>query len=179
MLLSNPDTPDENREQQNLEKRENYSISQEKPSELNITKNHAKAVILWHSLGKEEVFKKLATSSRGLDPEEAATRLQEYGINILPTRKPPGLAEIVLHQFKSPLIYILLIAGIISVLLDDLRDAGFIFLVVVINAVIGTIQEWKAEKSASQLQTILKICPGSGGTDLRLRSRQRKSFLGI
>ncbi|MCO5381436.1 MAG: HAD-IC family P-type ATPase [Methanosarcina barkeri] len=92
-----------------------------------------------------------------MESEEATKRLQEYGKNILPTKKPPGITEIILHQFKSPLIYILIIAGVISVLLDDLRDAGFIFLVVVINAVIGTIQEWKAEKSASQLQTILKI----------------------
>lgn len=157
MILSNPDTPDEDREQQNSEKRGNYSIFQKKSSESDITKDHAKDVTLWHSLGAEEIFRKLASSSRGLDTEEAATRLHEYGKNILPTRKPPGLAEIVLHQFKSPLIYILLIAGIISVLLNDLRDAGFIFLVVVINAVIGTIQEWKAEKSASQLQSILKI----------------------
>ncbi|WP_269848433.1 cation-translocating P-type ATPase [Methanosarcina horonobensis] len=110
-----------------------------------------------HSQRSDEVFKELETSSRGLDPEEASIRLKEYGENTLPAKKPPGLAEIVLHQFKSPLIYILLIAGVIAVLLDDLRDAGFIFLVVIINAVIGTIQEWKAEQSASQLQTILKI----------------------
>lgn len=146
MLLSNPDTPDEDRKQQNLEERENYSISQEKPLKSAINKNNFKAVTMWHSLGKEEVYQKLATSSRGLNPEEAATRLQEYGKNILPTRKPPRLAEIVLHQFKSPLIYILLIAGIISVLLDDLRDAGFIFLVVIINAVIGTLRNGKLKR---------------------------------
>ena len=115
MLLPDPDNPDENR------KRGNYNISPERPSELDTPKNHAKAATPWHSLGTEEIFKKLASSSRGLDPEEAATRLQEYGKNILPTRKPPGIAEIIFHQFKSPLIYILLIAGVISVLVDDLR----------------------------------------------------------
>ncbi|MDQ1252821.1 MAG: hypothetical protein QG646_1953, partial [Euryarchaeota archaeon] len=123
-------------------------------SDPDSTKSHPTTVTPWHSLEAEEIFKKLVTTSNGLNPEEAATRLHEYGKNILPTRKPPGIVEIILHQFKSPLIYILLIAGVISVLLDDLRDAGFIFLVVVINAVIGTIQEWKAEKSATQLQTI-------------------------
>ncbi|AKB81247.1 Cation-transporting ATPase [Methanosarcina barkeri 3] len=92
-----------------------------------------------------------------MDPEEAATRLQEYGRNILPTKEPPGIIEIIFHQLKNPLIYILIIAGVLSILLDDYTDAGFIFLVVVINAVIGTAQEWKAEKSASELQTILKI----------------------
>ncbi|MHB8101850.1 MAG: cation-transporting P-type ATPase [Methanosarcina sp.] len=157
MLLSDSDALGGDKEQQDSGEKGNYSISLEKPSELDATKNHATTVTLWHSLGTEEIFEKLVTTSKGLDPEEAARRLQEYGKNILPTRKPPGIVEITLHQFKSPLIYILLIAGVISFLLDDLRDAGFIFLVVVINAVIGTIQEWKAEKSASQLQTILKI----------------------
>lgn len=92
-----------------------------------------------------------------MDPEEAAARLQEYGRNVLPTKEPPGIIEIIFHQLKNPLIYILIIAGVLSILLDDYTDAGFIFLVVVINAVIGTAQEWKAEKSASELQTILKI----------------------
>jgi magnesium-transporting ATPase (P-type) len=59
------------------------------------------------------------------------------------------MAEIIFHQFKSPLIYILLIAAVISLLLDDFKDAGFIFLVVMINAIIDTIQEWKAEQSAT------------------------------
>ena len=174
MLLSDPDTPDENKEQQDSGEKGNYSISLEKPSELDTTKNHATTVTLWHSLGTEEIFEKLVTTSKGLDPEEAARRLQEYGKNILPTRKPPGIVEITLHQFKSPLIYILLIAGVISVLLDDLRDAGFIFLVVVINAVIGTIQEWKAEKSASQLQTILKIMSRvrRKGTELKISAEE-------
>lgn len=118
---------------------------------------HATTVTPWHSLETGEIFEKLVTTSKGLDPEEVARRLHEYGKNILPAKKPPGIAEIILHQFKSPLIYILLIAGVISILLEDYRDAGFIFLVVVINAVIGTLQEWKAEKSALQLQSILKI----------------------
>jgi magnesium-transporting ATPase (P-type) len=157
MLLSNPDLSDEKIKQQDSGESDNYSLSFEKSSELDTTEDHAITVTQWHSLETKQIFEKLVTTSKGLDPGEAARRLQEYGKNILPTREPPGIVTIILHQFKSPLIYILLIAGFISVLLEDYRDAGFIFLVVVINAIIGTIQEWKAEKSASQLQTILKI----------------------
>jgi len=157
IFSSDPDASERDREQQALEEKKGNSLSRKIPFEPDTSDSGAKTTTSWHSLENEEIFRKLETSFRGLDPEEAAIRLQEYGENTLPARRSPGIVEIVLHQFKSPLIYILLIAGIIAVLLNDLRDAGFIFLVVVINAVIGTIQEWKAEQSASQLQTILKI----------------------
>ncbi|AKB32176.1 Cation-transporting ATPase [Methanosarcina siciliae HI350] len=157
MILSDPGGTKEGIKQQDLEKKMGNGPYRKESSELVVSESQDKDTVKWHSQENEKIFRELETSSRGLDPEEAAIRLKEYGENTLPTKKPPKLAEIVLHQFKSPLIYILLIAGIIAVFMDDLRDAGFIFLVVIINAVIGTIQEWKAEQSASQLQTILKI----------------------
>jgi magnesium-transporting ATPase (P-type) len=64
---------------------------------------------------------------------------------------------IFLHQFLSPLIYILLAAAVIAVLIGDPTDAGFIFAVVLLNAGLGTFQEWKAEKSAAALQNLLKV----------------------
>lgn len=155
--MQGPDTLDENKVQQNSVEKGDYNVSLEKTSDLDTAKDHASNIAPWHSLKTGEIFEKLVTKSEGLDSEEAIVRLEEYGRNILPTKKPPGIVEIVLHQLKSPLIYILIIAGVLSVLLDDYIDAGFIFLVVVINAVIGTAQEWKAEKSASELQTILKV----------------------
>lgn len=115
------------------------------------------ATVPWHALPIDETYERLSTGSRGLSSEEAARRQKQYGKNVLPAARPPGLAEIVLHQFKSPLIYILLVAGVISVLIGDVKDAGFIMLVVLINAVIGTAQEWKAEQSALQLQSLLKV----------------------
>lgn len=111
----------------------------------------------WHAIPIDEIYERLNTGSHGLSTEEAARRQKQYGKNALPAARPPGLPEIVLHQFKSPLIYILLAAGVISVLLGDFKDAGFIMLVVLINAVIGTAQEWKAEQSALQLQSLLKV----------------------
>ena len=174
MLLSDRGVPEKGKKQQDMEEKRKNRIFRRQNSEPEASENHVKTTTLWHSLGNEDVFKKLDTSSRGLEPEEATIRLQEYGRNTLPARKPPGLAEIIFHQFKSPLIYILLMAGIISVLLEDLRDAGFIFLVVIINAVIGTIQEWKAEQSATQLQTILKIMSRvrRGGAEIKISAEE-------
>ncbi len=157
MFQKDPSIPEGDSKEPDSEERRNYSSSRKPLEDFNSSGDVAASTTAWHTLQTGEIFKKLVTSSEGLAPEEAALRLEEYGRNTLPTRKTPGVAEIVLHQFKSPLIYILLIAGIISILLDDIKDAAFIFLVVVINAVIGTLQEWKAEQSASQLQTILKI----------------------
>jgi magnesium-transporting ATPase (P-type) len=114
-------------------------------------------VLSWHALPIEQVYETLRSDQNGLSREEAARRVEQYGKNTLPTRKAPGIAEIILHQFKSPLIYILLVAGIISVLIGDVKDAGFIILVVVINAAIGTAQEWKAEQSALKLQSLLQV----------------------
>ena len=113
--------------------------------------------IAWHSLPIEDVYEKLSADPRGLTEEEAARRLHQFGQNKLPAREPPGILSIFLHQFKSPLIYILLIAAVISFALGDLKDGIFILAVVLLNAVIGLVQEWKAEQSASRLQSLLKI----------------------
>jgi len=123
-----------------------------------MTPEHAPShFVPWHALPIEKVYEMLRSSPSGLPSEEARLRLAQYGKNRLPTGREPGLAEVVLHQFKSPLIYILLAAGIISILIGDAKDAGFIFLVVCINAIIGTAQEWKAEQSARQLQSLLQV----------------------
>jgi len=115
------------------------------------------AGVLWHALPIEKVYETLRSGPEGLSEEEAAVRLAQYGKNVLPAGKTPGIAEIIFHQFRSPLIYILLAAGIISILIGDVKDAGFIFLVVLINAAIGAAQEWKAEQSARQLQSLLQV----------------------
>lgn len=174
MFLSDPDTSGAGTDQKKLKEKIDNKRPQKRPSDPKNSDDHTMTAISWHSLENEVIFRKLATSFGGLEPEEATLRLQEYGKNNLPARKPPGIGEIILHQFKSPLIYILLIAGIISFLLNDLRDAGFIFLVVIINAVIGTVQEWKAEHSASQLQTILKIISRvrRGGTEVQISAEE-------
>lgn len=111
----------------------------------------------WHALPEEKILEKLQTTQDGLSDQQAARRLEEYGPNTLPVKPPPTLLAVLLHQFLSPLIYILLVAGVVSLLLGEIKDAVFIFIVVLLNAAIGTYQEWKAERSASALQSLLTI----------------------
>ncbi len=113
--------------------------------------------IRWHALKIEDIFKKLNSSASGLSNQEALSRQEKFGLNKLPEKKIPSVFIIFIHQLLSPLIYILLIAGGISIFFKEWRDAIFIFAVILLNSVIGTWQENKAEKSAAALQNLLKI----------------------
>jgi Ca2+-transporting ATPase len=99
----------------------------------------------------------LGTATGGLSDEEAASRLTHYGANTLPRREPPSLVEIVLRQFRSPLIYLLAIAAAVSLVIGEAKDAAFILGVLLINAVIGTVQEARAERASQALQQLLRI----------------------
>ena len=112
---------------------------------------------LWHARAAAEALAALESTERGLDDPEVAARQERYGRNTLPVREPPGLIAIILHQFLSPLIYILLAAAAVAIVLDDLADAGFILVVVSLNAALGAYQEWRAEKSATALQSLLRV----------------------
>ncbi len=112
---------------------------------------------VWHALTPEDALKQQDSSRQGLDEGELRRRRETYGPNTLPSRKRPTLLRIVLNQFTNPLIYVLLAAAVVAFAIGDLKDAVFILLVVVLNAVIGTIQEWKAESSAAALQRMLSI----------------------
>ncbi len=111
----------------------------------------------WHALPMPPLLEQLGATDRGLTAAEAAARLARHGPNTLPSRPPPSPAQITLRQFQSPLIYILLIAAVVSAITGDLKDAGFIAAVLVLNALIGTYQEWKAERSTLALQKLLRI----------------------
>ncbi|MCM2465343.1 cation-translocating P-type ATPase [Methanoculleus oceani] len=111
----------------------------------------------WHALPAGDAAETLASPTGGLTGAEVARRREVFGENALPQKRPPTVFEVFLRQFTSPLIYVLLAAGIISLLFADVTDAAFIFAVILLNAIIGTFQEVKAEKSATALQQMLKI----------------------
>jgi Ca2+-transporting ATPase len=108
-----------------------------------------------HSLSAAGVAQSLGVTLQGLTREEAARRLAQFGRNALPRPAPPSLAAIFLRQFASPLMLILLAAALVSLLLRDWADAGFIFAAVLINAVIGTHQEHGAERAAEALRGLV------------------------
>jgi magnesium-transporting ATPase (P-type) len=111
----------------------------------------------WFTMDLADVLERLGTVTDGLTDEEAAARLERFGPNTLPRRKPPGLFEILLRQFRSPLIYLLAIAAAVSLLIGEAKDAAFILGVLLINAVIGTVQEARAERASQALQQLLRI----------------------
>ncbi len=107
---------------------------------------------LFHELTTQEVIEYLNSNiERGLSAEEVASRYETYGLNELPVKpgKPAWLKF--LMQFHQPLLYILLLAGIVKALLGSLANAAVIWGVTVLNAVIGYLQEAKAEGAIASL----------------------------
>ena len=111
----------------------------------------------WHTLDLATVEQSLEANDRGLTEAEAASRLERFGPNTLPEKKPPAFWQIVLRQFISPLIYILVLAAIVSIVIGDYTDAAFIAAVLAVNAGVGAFQEWKAEQSSRALKKLLQI----------------------
>jgi len=109
----------------------------------------------WYQLGVKEIFHKLNTSDSGLTEEEVKQRLAQYGSNKLAEEEKISKLKILFHQFTSPLIYILLIAGVVTIFLKEYIDSGVIFAVVILNAIIGYIQEYKAEESVRALKKMV------------------------
>jgi len=117
--------------------------------------NQITKMISWHSLEIEKTFQQIAGSPHGLTQEEAQQRVSQYGPNKLsPPKKRSPVTRFML-QFHNVLIYVMLAAGAITTLIGHLIDAGVIFGVVFINAVIGFIQEGKAEKALEAIRTML------------------------
>ncbi len=108
--------------------------------------------MLWYTLIDEQVVAELQTTSSGLSTAEAGRRIQQFGPNELEQGKKKSLWLVLLHQFKDLMILILLVAAVISGLLGDMADTVVILIIVVINALIGFLQEWRAEKSMAALR---------------------------
>ncbi|MCB2182479.1 MAG: cation-transporting P-type ATPase [Desulfobulbaceae bacterium] len=109
----------------------------------------------WHSEKIENVFFSLKSNREGLSQDEAVKRLEQYGHNQLTPAKKKNAFTRFLLQFNNVLIYVLIAAGGITFLLKHYLDAGVIIGVVVINSVIGFIQEGKAEKALDAIRTFL------------------------
>ena len=110
---------------------------------------------MWYKKSKNEILQELDVDEKnGLSSTEALRRLEKYGKNKLETKKKKTLFKQFLSQLKDVMIYILIIAAIISAFLGEISDALIILLVIIINAVIGVIQESKAEKALDALKEL-------------------------
>lgn len=111
----------------------------------------------WHAFAVKEALEELNSGEDGLSEKEASRRREKFGINKLPEKKRAGLFKIIFRQMKDPLVYILLIAGAVSLGIGNFNNALFIFAVLFFNTSIGTFQEYKAETSAKALQSVMKV----------------------
>ncbi|PSJ54352.1 HAD-IC family P-type ATPase [Pseudaminobacter soli (ex Li et al. 2025)] len=110
----------------------------------------------WHAMPVEQVESQLRVDpGRGLDAAEAAERLKTYGPNRLPQGKKRGPLMRFLAQFNNVLIYVLLAAGFIKLMLSLWLDASIIFAVVVLNSLLGFLQEGRAEKALDSIRNML------------------------
>jgi Ca2+-transporting ATPase len=109
----------------------------------------------WYQLDVKQIFQKLGTSETGLHQGDVLQRLEQFGPNKLAEEEGISRLKILFHQFTSPLIYILLIAGVVTLFLKEYIDSGVIFAVVILNAIIGYFQEYKAEESVRALKKMV------------------------
>ena len=134
----------------------------------------------YHSLSAAEVLSALQTSEVGIGEAEAARRLQQYGENALPSRKKGGPFRLFLGQFKDFMTILLLCAAALSAAVAfatgdraGLTDTGILLLIVLLNAVVGFIQQYRADTAVEKLDR-LSVCRAKavrGGRDILLDSR--------
>ena len=111
----------------------------------------------WHALSVEDALSSLESDRDGLSAEVAARRLEEVGPNRLPEEPPVPAWRRFLRQFNNLLIYVLLAAAVVTAALADWIETGVILAVVLINAIIGYVQEGKAEAALDALRSMLAL----------------------
>jgi len=116
----------------------------------------ARAANNWHAKSAEDVLAKLNSSIDGLSEDEAKKRLKKFGPNKLPEAKKTTKLKIFIEQFKGPLIIVLLIAGLVSLALQEFVDFGIIIFAILLNTVIGYWQENKANSSLEDLRKMIE-----------------------
>lgn len=108
--------------------------------------------IKWHSLSAEEVLKQIKSSANGLTRAEVEQRWNEYGKNEISSKKKISPLLIFFRQFFDVMILVLLVAAVISIFIGEVSDTIVIVVIIILNAVIGFIQEYRAEKAIEALK---------------------------
>ncbi len=112
-----------------------------------------KGQFIAYALSKKEIFSLLKTSPEGISSEEAEKRLKIYGLNELEEKKESKLL-IFFRQFNNPLVYVLIVASIITFFMGDYLDSGIITGIIFINGILGFFQEIKAQASLEALKKL-------------------------
>ncbi|KPJ54836.1 hypothetical protein AMJ47_03245 [Parcubacteria bacterium DG_72] len=113
--------------------------------------------ISWHSISGQQALEELRSNPKqGLSHEEVIARHMKFGKNLLPEEKPLSKTRIFLEQFKSPLMYILVIAGVVVLVFKEYTDAVVIFGAILLNSIVGFFQENKASDALRKLKKVVK-----------------------
>ncbi|MEW5955864.1 MAG: calcium-transporting P-type ATPase, PMR1-type [Candidatus Micrarchaeota archaeon] len=128
----------------------------------------------FHALSPKQAMADLKTADQGLSEAEAEARLKQYGPNKLKEKKRKTPLQMFLQQFANVLIIILIIAALVSGFLGETIDAAFIVVIVVLNAVLGFVQEYRAEKAIEALKSM--VAPQArvirGGVEKKIAATQ-------
>ena len=108
----------------------------------------------WHLLGAEEALAALGSSASGLSAGEVQSRLEKFGPNALVEKGIKSVWRILWEQMTSIMVIILVIAAVVSLFLGEYIDAAAILAIVVLNAVLGVMQEYRAEKAMHALKQL-------------------------
>lgn len=111
---------------------------------------------MWYKKTVQEVFNEFSTSGKGLTDVDANERLKIQGKNVLPKGETETLFKLFVSQFIDPIIIILIVTIALSMIIGEYLDAFFITLVILLDAFLGTFQEWRAVNNAALLQNMLK-----------------------
>ena len=109
----------------------------------------------WHARSGEDALEALESSSTGLSEEEARARLAAHGPNRLPQAAGPSAVELLLAQVRSPLMYALLLSAAAAAAFGELEDAAVVLAVVILNAIIGFLQEYRAGRAIAALAELV------------------------
>lgn len=108
----------------------------------------------WHTSSTDAIFSTLQTNADGLQPGEVAKRVQQYGANQLQEKRKRPVWLLFALQFKDVMILILIAAAIVSWIAGDAKDAIVILIIIIINAIVGFVQEYRAEKAIAALKQL-------------------------
>src|SRR6056297_818845 len=109
---------------------------------------------MYHNRDVKDIFREFETSEQGLSSKEAKKRFEKHGPNAFKKEKKTSVFEIILHQFADPLIYIRIIAAVFTFFIKEYIDMWVILAVIIVNAVVGFFQEFKAEKAMDAIRSL-------------------------
>ena len=111
----------------------------------------------WHSLDISNIYDYTGSSINGLTASQVKEKQEKYGRNILPKEKKDSFLKIFLSQFYSAIVLVMIFAAIFSFVAGEIVDGIAIVIIIVVDAIVGTFQEWNAGKEAESLQNLIKV----------------------